>query len=74
MRITYQGTRIQLQGVVDDHSTCPAVSLAKLKGLLKHGSVLHAIQSWLPDHSVSNEDLLSWILLISLRYLMLCSP
>jgi hypothetical protein len=51
MRITYQGAEFSYKVVVDDHNTCPAVSPAKLKGLLiKHGSVLRAIQLWLRDH------------------------
>lgn len=53
MKITEKGSRLLLQGVVDNHQSSPAVSQSKLQGLLKNGSIVHSIQLWQADTTLS---------------------
>ena len=57
MKFTYKGQRISLQGIVDDVTTCPAISAPKLRGLLKHGAVVYCLQlvPTSSDHPPTND-------------------
>jgi hypothetical protein len=48
MEVNYDGQKVQLQGVVDDTSSCLPIIQEKLAGLLRRGAITHCIQMTVP--------------------------
>ena len=53
MKFTHQGTRIKLCGVSNTTTKCSAISLGKLKGMIRRGAITHCIQANSCQHTGS---------------------
>ncbi|WVZ76979.1 LOW QUALITY PROTEIN: hypothetical protein U9M48_024887, partial [Paspalum notatum var. saurae] len=44
MRVTYKGTRVSLQGVLNVEQECSSISVKQLQGMLNHGSISYCVE------------------------------